>query len=265
MKIERHHGFRPGKTTVGDVIRYVLMGMVGILFLWTLLPLFAGIFHTGMAGGLVLFGGILLLLFFWKRIKRWIKRTVAGKIAMTAVGLLLAGVLASIGILSIQMVSAAYDAPKEEENGTVVVLGAKVGSLSLQKRMEAAYQVLLENPDAVCVASGGKGDNEHQSEAEAIRDYLVQKGIDQQRIFVEDRSTNTEENLKFTKQIIEQNGLSKHLIVVTDDYHQLRAKLNAQKQGLTVSAYSSHPQPFMLLSYWEREWMALAYTICFGG
>lgn len=265
MKIERHNGFQPDRTTAGDVIRIVLIGIVGFLLIWTILPVFAGIFHTGMAGGMVLFGGILAILLCWKKMKRWIKRSVTGKIVTAVVGVLLAAVLVSSSILSIQMVTAANNTPQEGEEGTVVVLGAKVESLSLKRRMDAALQYLKEHPEAMCVASGGQGENESISEAEAIRDYLVQNGIEEQRIFVEDQSTNTEENLRNTKQVVDQNGLSNHLIVVTDDYHQLRAKWNAQKQGMTVSAYSSRPQIFIWLSYWERELMALAYTVCFGG
>ena len=88
----------------------------------------------------------------------------------------------------------------------VVVLGAKVNgatpSLTLKYRIDKAYDYLRENPDTVVVASGGQGPNEGISEASAMFNRFVGKGISPERILLEDRSTSTTENLVFSRECI---------------------------------------------------------------
>ena len=72
----------------------------------------------------------------------------------------------------------------------------------LQKRIDAAYGYLAAHPDAACVASGGLDDSETVTEAQCIRSTLVSMGIDEGRIYLEDRSRSTEENLSFSAAIM---------------------------------------------------------------
>ncbi len=116
----------------------------------------------------------------------------------------------------------------------VLVLGAKVNgtvpSKSLMYRINAAYDYLVENEDTIVIVCGGKGADEGISEAEAMKRTLVSKGIDESRIIMEDKSTSTEENIRFAMQYIEDSDSK--VVVTTNSYHVFRAVGIAKKAGL---------------------------------
>lgn len=122
----------------------------------------------------------------------------------------------------------------------LIVLGAKVRedgpSVSLWDRIYAARDYLEEHPNVVAVVSGGQGADEPMSEARSMFEELVQLGISPDRIWLEDRSTNTRENLEFSLNVIEQKtGIRpKKAAVLSSEYHLLRAKLQAQKCGVAA-------------------------------
>lgn len=117
--------------------------------------------------------------------------------------------LCMVVFLSVEAVvfSAGRKAPAANAD-YVIVLGAQVRgetpTLVLNARIKAAAEYLEKYPEAVCVASGGKGTGETISEAEAIRRGLVQCGISEDRILLEDCSTSTSENLKFSAEVIQK-------------------------------------------------------------
>lgn len=106
------------------------------------------------------------------------------------------------------MVFSAGRKPADPAADYVIVLGAQVRgeypTLVLNARIKAAAEYLKENPEAIAVASGGQGTGESISEAEAIRRGLVRLGIANERILLEDCSTSTEENLRFSAKVIQQ-------------------------------------------------------------
>ena len=110
---------------------------------------------------------------------------------------------------------------KPAENATAVVLGCRVygerARLSLVERLEVAYAYLIENPEAACVVSGGQGDGENISEAECMYRWLVAKGIDKERIYKEEASTSTDENIAFSKEVIRDNSLNERIVIVTSE------------------------------------------------
>ncbi len=191
----------------------------------------------------------------WER--TWGKASIIVFSAVAAVCIILAAVI------SVLMIRQAQNYP---ENGAdaVIVLGCRVkpdgASLMLRRRAEAACSYLMENPSAVCIASGGKGSDEPFSEAEAIRDVLIDKGISPDRIIMEDRSTTTAENFAFSCRIMKERGLGGRVVIATSEFHQYRAMLIAEKNGLAdCAAVSSHTQRLLLPSYWIREWYAVIY------
>lgn len=109
----------------------------------------------------------------------------------------------------------------------MIVLGAKVNgdrpSRMLADRLNAAAAYLDKHPQAACVVSGGQGSDEAYSEASVMQKYLVEKGIDPARIYLEDRSTNTHENLENSLQLIRQEGLCDTVVIATQVFHQYRA------------------------------------------
>lgn len=119
----------------------------------------------------------------------------------------------------------------------IIVLGAKMKglepSVSLRHRLEAALDYLNSYPDAKAVLSGGKGSDELVSEAEGMRTWLVSHGIDESRLILESRSESTQENLEFSKKLIEaEGGDGVNVAVLSSPYHLYRAKLMARNLGM---------------------------------
>ena len=134
----------------------------------------------------------------------------------------------------------------------------------LRRRLDAACSYLTEDTKADCIVSGGKGDNEHISEAEAMYEALVNDGISESRITEEDKSSSTYENLLFSKQILEDSGKPLRIAIVTDGFHQWRARLQAESLGYDVKCVSAATPWYLVPVYWVREWFALSYLFVFG-
>ena len=94
-----------------------------------------------------------------------------------------------------------------------------------------------------------------------MRRYLVANGIEDERIFTEDKSTSTEENLAFSREILGNLGISDNIMIVTSEFHQYRAAIYAKKNGLQTGAHSAKTPVLNLLNYWVREWgtLVIAY------
>lgn len=142
----------------------------------------------------------------------------------------------------------------------IIVLGAQVRgervTKSLAKRLDAAYDYLIENPDTLVICSGGQGSGEDISEALAMKRYLVSKGISEDRIIMEDKSKNTYENLKFSLEIIENKEAS--IAVVTNNFHVYRAMHLARYVGFSdVSGIAGESDNRLLPNYMIREGIAL--------
>lgn len=134
-------------------------------------------------------------------------------------------------------------------------------SRMLRQRIEAATEYLEKNPDSKAVLSGGQGPDEKISEAECMRRELVRRGIAADRLYLEDRSTSTEENVAFSAKIIEQNRLNRHVTVVTSDFHCRRGMLLCQRAGLTASSTPAATDVYLLGTYWMREMLAVVKTV----
>lgn len=117
----------------------------------------------------------------------------------------------------------------------VIVLGAGVNgynpSNTLKMRIDRAYDYMVSSPKTILIASGGQGANEIISEAECIKRELVKRGIPEDRILLEDKSTSTEENLRFSYEIINSDNAS--VGIITNSFHEYRASLIAYDTGYT--------------------------------
>ena len=155
------------------------------------------------------------------------------------------------------------------ENATAVVLGAQVKpwgpSAVLSGRISGAKRYLENNPESVAVLSGGQGEDEHISEAQCMYETLTDKGIESDRLYPEDNSTNTTENIKYSMQVIEENNLNSEIAIATDSYHQLRAQIIARQQGVEgdVGAINSDTSFVYIPTFAVREWFALPYQVLF--
>ena len=137
----------------------------------------------------------------------------------------------------------------------IIVLGAHVQgtrlTLALLERTRRALQYLEENPETKAVLSGGQGEGEDISEAQAMCNYLVEHGIDRERLILEGRSTSTTENLKFSLEII---GLDHSVGVVTNNFHVFRGTAIGKKCGCKeIYPIPSRYRSWRLLIYIPRE------------
>lgn len=153
----------------------------------------------------------------------------------------------------------------------VIVLGAKVNgttpSWSLRARIDSAAEYLREHPEAMVVASGGQGPDEGIAEGQAIANSLISNGVGAERILIEDKSTSTEENLVFSKALIESHGGSaaSKIVVVTSDFHMFRTLRLAEKLGYTdVSGKTAETLWLLVPQNHVREILAVGYYFVTG-
>ncbi|SDX28711.1 YdcF family protein [Eubacterium barkeri] len=85
---------------------------------------------------------------------------------------------------------------------------------------------------SIFLVSGGKGADEPISEAQAMANYLMEKGIPQERIWKEDQSTTTKENLIFSKKMMEKQNPNYFCVIATNNFHVLRAAIFAKALGI---------------------------------
>ena len=153
------------------------------------------------------------------------------------------------------------------------MLGAGVNgetpSLTLRTRIDAAAAYLEEHPDVPVVLSGGQGPGEAITEAECMRRALVRRGVDESRLHLEERSASTEENLRFSREMLEGLGvdLTQRVAIVTSDYHLCRARLMWGGASTAVPAHMPSALYFRCLSvnYYIREAFGLAAYFVYGG
>jgi uncharacterized SAM-binding protein YcdF (DUF218 family) len=163
-----------------------------------------------------------------------------------------------VGILHYQIIRHGnMTAPKDADY--LIVLGARVKgtvpSLALQARIKTAARYLKENENTIAIASGGKGPGEDISEAEAIKKELMEHGIDRSRILLEDRSTDTYENIGYSKKLLPENA--KTGLLVTNDFHIFRSKMIAEDAGLKLDVLPASTPVQAILKSYIREYLAL--------
>ena len=161
---------------------------------------------------------------------------------------------------------------KDTDIDYLLVLGAKVRmdgpSLSLQNRIDAAYEYLMAHPDTVAILSGGKGTDEPVTEAACMYDRLVTKGINPARLWKEEKATSTWENLKFALDLVEGKTGTRptKLGVVSSEYHLFRASLFAKEHGVEFVGIPAKTTKISLkVNYFLREVAGVWHYILLGG
>lgn len=149
----------------------------------------------------------------------------------------------------------------------LIVLGAKVRgktpSAVLASRLDVAYDYLVHNSKTKAVLTGGQGPDEIMTEAAAMRDYLVAKGIDPSRLILETKATNTDENIRFSFELIHKEQADASVILVTSRFHVLRGKMIASDLNQEVDGLGSSILPFLIPTYYLREFFAVVQeAIC---
>ncbi len=254
---------------VNIVIRTLLALAAVSLFTLCFMPyLRRRILNTGNTVGMAVSLLVFLYAVFMPKVNAmiaamWEKKT--GKIFLGAIAAFLVIGIIIVIVESAFMISAANKKPPA--GATVVILGCKVydsgPSVMLRSRLDAAFEYLSDNPQSVCVLSGGQGPDEIVSEASCMYEYLMGKGIDPSRLYLESRSTSTRENLQFSKQIVDAEGLNPQLALVTNEFHEYRAFLIADGLGLEHYAVPAATPLWLFPTYYLRELFGIMYEWVF--
>ena len=147
----------------------------------------------------------------------------------------------------------------------IIVLGAQVKesgpSVVLRYRLDRAVSYLKENDNTLVIVSGGKGINEPATEASVMKEYLVNNGINENRIIIEDKSNTTKENLINSKKITRDN---KSIGIVTNNFHMYRALLIGKKYKVKAVGIPSKSNSYYLPNNLLREVFAYIKFIILG-
>ena len=245
----------------------IIIGGIGFGFYFVPVIL-GGIANVGTAAGMFFFGAIFLWGVFRPKLLPFLKKKREKKpfkIVTNIICVFIAAVLAGACIESAEMLCAANKKPPED--ATVIVLGCGVNgtkpSKMLRTRINAAEKYLKEHPDTKCIVSGGQGDKEDISEAECMFRELTAKGIEAERIYLEYKSTSTRENIRFSKEIIDREGLNTDIAVVTNEFHELRASMVAKDTGLKAASVPAATPWGLFAVYWTREMLGIAAEFVF--
>ena len=160
-----------------------------------------------------------------------------------------------------------FGAKGEPDLDYIIVLGAQVKekgpSAVLKFRLDAAYDYLIENENTLCIVSGGQGYNEPCSEAQGMYDYLTGRGIAGERIIMEDKSTDTSENIAFSAVFL--NKENANVGIVTNNYHVFRGVHIARQQGIkNVCGISARSNVIFQLNNMVREFFGIMKDLVYG-
>lgn len=165
-----------------------------------------------------------------------------------------------LALMTVYLLSAAlnlFHLKKRRGADYIIVLGAGVIGTRvtplLAARIDKGIELLHDNPDAVLILSGGQGPGEDIAEGEAMARYAEQKGVDLGKIIVEGKSTSTEENLLFSRELMDRDR--PRVIVVTTAYHVFRALLLAKQQGLKCVGFGAKTKWYFTLNALIREFV----------
>ena len=174
--------------------------------------------------------------------------------AAAALFMLLGGVL---------MFSACHHAESKPADALIVLGAALHGekvTWVLSNRLDTAAEYLLANPECICITSGGQGAGESLPEGEAMKQYLVKKGIAEERIFAETASESTEENFLFSYSIIKEKLPPDSTIAfVTNDFHVFRAGRTAKRLGIDAFGIPAPDVWYLRLNNFMRECVGIGY------
>lgn len=166
-------------------------------------------------------------------------------------------VLSLMAIYSLSAILNLIHLKKNRNADYIVVLGSgiigkKVTPL-LAARIERGMELLYSNPNAVLIMSGGQGPGEDIPESVAMAAYAVGKGVDAERIIMEQKSVSTEENLLFSRKLIDKEAPK--IVIVTTAYHVFRALILAKQQGLKCVGFGAKTKWYFTLNALIREFV----------
>ena len=179
-----------------------------------------------------------------------IRRLLVGMLA-----LVLMGAAAAAGLMGFVYYKETH-LPPAGDSDVIIVLGAQVKedgtpSVALERRLTAALESYLADPQMIIVC-GAQGANEPRPEGDVMGEWLIARGVPEADVAAETASYNTRENLENAKEIMENRGLTRAL-VVTSDYHVPRALELCRQTGIIAAGKGSPSKPEYFLKNHFRE------------
>ena len=232
------------------IIRIILAILFAIIFLLYIGPVITvREYNLGIIAGLGFDFLLLIYIIFFNKINLLIKnakKKKAGKIMLNIISSILCICILISGVTFHNVLSSSFES--KEKSNVAIVLGCIVNGdkpgIFLKGRINAAYKYLNENPNAIAVLSGGQGNGENISEAQCMFNTL------------------TSENLKFSKALLEENGIeTKKVTIITNDFHEYRASEFAKNNGLKALRYPSKTPWNGYMPFATREIFAIIYQI----
>ncbi len=247
--------------TTEKILYWLFLSLGAILFG---LAVFHTVYSNFTAGTVMCYLlGVVLLCFgifyekFYKKLPKWLR-------ACFLFGLLFITVFVTCVYICGMSDNVQYD------EDAVIVLGAGIKGERIGKSLKSRLDVVVEyhkrNKDAIIVVSGGQGPYEDITEALAMERYLVENGVDPSVIIKEERSTSTEENFKFSKELLDsrfENGYK--TAYITNSFHIYRAGETAESVGFSDMTHIHAETPLTtLVPNGLREMLAILKMWIFG-
>ena len=247
---------------IGWILAMLIAGAGLLIYFFLYTFRYCGFALWGLAGVI----GVFLLLDLLGRCMNRIAK-VARLVFSTLLGLVVLGAAAT----GVRITATASSQP-EQECAYLIVLGCAVNgdspSQMLQYRIDEAYAYLKKHPQTQCIVSGGLGTDDKITEAQCMYNELTAKGIDPDRIWLEEQATSTVENLNFSFALMKEKtgGIPENIGVLSSEFHLFRAHKIAQDLGVEVTTVPAKTQrKELLLNYFIREIPAVWYYIVTGG
>ncbi|SNT93994.1 DUF218 domain-containing protein [Aristaeella hokkaidonensis] len=214
-----------------------------------------------LAGEAILAAGVLYYAYVGNKTPFLIQRTIwpvlGAVFCMTVIYGSVSFLIFMIYTLFLQIIPRKKDFDYVIIHGSGLLEGDRVPKL-LQDRLDKAIEVYRQDPTPPkLIPSGGQGSDESIPEAEAMKRYLLSKGIPEEDILPEERSTTTLENLRYSQEIINSFPGRKYTALVSSNYHVYRALRYCREIRLKCTGIGSH----VTFYYWPnamiREYIAI--------
>lgn len=232
---------------------------------------FAAFMSTGISVGTVLPGaaGLVFIAYALIHILRPGNIIKIKALRFIIISLVVIGLLSFIAVESL-IIIAENTCSRDENANFVIIPGAGIFSdgrltKTLTNRLDTAFEYLIVHENAICFVSGGKGENEPYTEAMAMKEYLVERGLPASRIIEEQNSSDTLQNMEFCSAMMDDlfPGVEKSAVIITSGYHVFRALFLARNNGIKASAIAAPTAWYAVINNYLREYAGVLHSWVF--
>ena len=212
-------------------------------------------------GGSIIFVTLISYMFYYKS---FFKNDLF--LLISGICLMIVGYLECLlcGTIIMGIISAKHKPKKEKDY--IIILGCMInkdGTLPKLLKSRADRAIWFANrqkekygTDIIFVPSGGQGSDEPMSEGDAIKNYLIEQGINKKNILVENESKTTYQNIKYSVKLIKEKNKDARIAFSTTNYHVLRAGYIASKQKIYIEGIGAKTKIYFWLNAFIREFVA---------